>query len=99
MKKIALVLCAALALVTPMLSLADSHQKLATGEVRKIDKEAGKVTIKHGPLESLDMPAMTMVFRVKDPSLLDRMKVGDKINFAAEKMQGAFTVTKVEPVR
>ena len=45
------------------------------------------------------MPAMTMVFRVKDPSLLDRMKVGDKINFAAEKMQGAFTVTKVEPVR
>ena len=72
---------------------------MATGEVRKVDKEAGKVTIKHGPLESLGMPPMTMVFRVADPAMLDKMKEGDKINFAADKVQGAFTVIKVEPAK
>ena len=53
----------------------------AQGEVRRVDKEAGKVTIKHGPLTNLDMPAMTMVIRVKDPAMLDQMKAGDKIHF------------------
>lgn len=72
---------------------------LTSGEVRKVDKDAGKVTIKHAPLKNLGMPAMTMVFRVKDPQMLDQMKEGDKINFAAEKMNGALTVVKVEPAR
>lgn len=66
------------------------------GEVRKIDKEAGKITIKHGPLVNLDMPAMTMVFRVKDPAMLDRVKEGDKIKFVADRMNGAMTVTELE---
>ena len=72
---------------------------LAEGEVRKVDKDAGKVTIKHGPLTNLGMPAMTMVFRVKDPAMLDQMKEGDKINFAADKVNGAITVIKVEPAK
>jgi len=69
---------------------------MSAGEVRKIDKEAGKITIKHGPLLNLDMPPMTMVFRVKDPAMLDQVKPGDKINFVAEKANGALTVTQMQ---
>lgn len=72
---------------------------LSEGEVRKVDKDAGKVTIKHGPLENLGMPAMTMVFQVKDPAMLDQVKAGDKINFIAEKVGGQLTVTRVESAK
>lgn len=71
---------------------------LSEGEVRKIDKAAGKLTIKHGPLDNLGMPAMTMVFRVKDAATLDQIKPGDRIRFLAEKVDGIFTVTKLEVV-
>jgi Cu/Ag efflux protein CusF len=69
---------------------------MSDGEVRKVDKGAGKVTIKHGPLQNLDMPAMTMVFRVNDPAMLDQLNVGDKIKFAADKIDGALTVTEIQ---
>ena len=72
---------------------------LSEGEVRKVDKDAGKVTIKHGPLANLGMPAMTMVFQVKDPAMLDQVKAGDKINFIAEKVGGQYTVTRVEAAK
>jgi len=71
----------------------------SSGEVKKVDKPSGKVTIKHGPLANLGMPAMTMVFRVKDPAMLDQMKEGDKINFVAEKVNGALTVMQAEPAK
>ena len=73
-----------------------SASAMAEGEVRKVDKDAKKITIKHGPLQNLDMPAMTMVFQVKDPALLDKVKAGDKIRFDAEKVGGGFVVTKIE---
>lgn len=69
---------------------------IATGVVRKVDKAQGKLTIKHGPLANLDMPAMTMVFRVKDPAMLDRVKAGDNIHFRAERMHGVLTVTQID---
>lgn len=69
---------------------------MTQGEVRKVDKDARKITISHGPLPNLDMPAMTMVFRVKEPAMLDQVKAGDKVKFHAEKIGGAFTVTKIE---
>jgi Cu/Ag efflux protein CusF len=69
---------------------------LSDGEVRKIDKDTKKITIKHGELKNLDMPAMTMVFQVKDPALLDKAKVGDKIKFKAEKVTGGFAATEIE---
>lgn len=72
---------------------------LSEGEIRKVDKEAQKITIKHGPLANLDMPGMTMVFRVKDPGMLDKVKAGDKVKFQAEKVEGALTVTKIEPAQ
>ena len=77
----------------------DSTAPMSTGEVKKVDKSSGKVTIKHGPLDNLGMPAMTMVFRVKDPAMLDQMKEGDKINFVAEKVNGAITVIQAEPAK
>ncbi len=73
--------------------------QLADGGVRTVDKETGKVTIKHGPLVSLHMPAMTMVFRVEDPAMLDQLKAGDKINFEAAKVNGAYTVIKLETIK
>lgn len=64
-------------------------------EVRKIDKEQGKVTLRHGPIPNLDMPNMTMVFRVSDPTLLDAIKEGDKVKFTADKINGAYTITSI----
>jgi Cu/Ag efflux protein CusF len=74
-------------------------QSLADGEVRKVDKDAKKLTIKHGPIPNLDMPTMTMVYRVADPAMLDQVKAGDIIKFQAEKIDGAFTVTKIEAAK
>src|SRR4051812_323570 len=73
---------------------AAAPASMSTGEVKKVDKSAGKLTIKHGPLQNLGMDAMTMVFRVKDPVTLDQVNVGDKIRFVAEEPNGQLTVTK-----
>jgi Cu/Ag efflux protein CusF len=69
---------------------------LAEGEVRRVDKETGKITIRHGPLVKLDMPPMTMVFVAKDPAMLERVKPGDKIRFEADKVDGVYVVTRIE---
>ena len=76
----------------------DSHHPsaaLSDGEVRKVDKDAKKITIKHGPLANLDMPAMTMVFQVADPAMLEQVKAGDKVNFEAEKVGGGYRITRI----
>jgi Cu/Ag efflux protein CusF len=69
------------------------------GEVRQVDKSAGKLTIRHGEIRNLEMPAMTMVFAVKDPAILERLKEGDKIKFTADKVNGVYTVTTVEAAK
>jgi Cu(I)/Ag(I) efflux system protein CusF len=71
----------------------------AEGEVRKVDKAAGKVTIKHGWLRKIDMPPMTMGYRVKDTAMLDHLQPGDKIKFTVERAEGGFTVTGLEKVK
>jgi Cu/Ag efflux protein CusF len=88
----------AIAVALPLTVLAQGDA-MADGEVRKVDKEAKKLTIKHGPMPALLMPPMTMVFHVKDPALLDQVKPGDKVRFQAEKLGGVFTVTRIEPAR
>lgn len=75
---------------------APASAALADGEVRRIDRDAAKLTLKHGPLKNLDMPPMTMVFQVKDRALLDKVKVGDKVRFAVEQVAGAYVVTAIE---
>ncbi|GGD79114.1 copper-binding protein [Caballeronia grimmiae] len=74
---------------------ADAKHSMSHGEVKKADTAAGKLTIKHGPLENLEMDAMTMVFKVKDPAMLSQVIVGDKIDFVAEEVDGALTVTEL----
>lgn len=69
---------------------------LTEGTVKKVAQAQGKLTIRHGPLENLGMPAMTMIFRVNDPTLLGLVKPGDNIRFQAEKLNGLLTVTRLE---
>ena len=101
-----------LALLAPLpANAADDHHKpaaagstasatdMADGEVRKIDMEGGKLTLKHGDIKSLDMPGMTMVFVVKDKAMLDKLKTGDKVKFKAINDGGKFTVTEIQPAR
>jgi Cu(I)/Ag(I) efflux system protein CusF len=84
-------------------SLAEAQQvssnlapsSTSEGEIKKIDKEGGKLTIRHEELKNLGMPAMTMVFRAK-PQILEQLKQGDKVRFVAEKVNGALTVTVIE---
>jgi Cu(I)/Ag(I) efflux system periplasmic protein CusF len=73
--------------------------ELTAGEVRKVDKDNKKLTIKHGPLKNLDMPGMTMVFGVKDDAMLDKVETGAKVRFLAEKVDGKIVVTKIESAR
>ena len=69
---------------------------LAEGEVRRVDKAGGKISLKHGEIKNLDMPPMSMVFEVKDPALLNKVKVGDKIVFTADQINGAYTVMSID---
>ena len=69
---------------------APAQGTLVDGEVRKVDLDAQKITLRHGPIPNLDMPAMTMVFQVK---------AGDKVRFAADKIGGAYTVTRMETTK
>lgn len=70
---------------------------MTDGEVRRIDQETGKITIKHGEIKNLDMPGMTMVFTAKSKNLLANLKVGDKIKFAVVNEAGKFIVTDIQP--
>lgn len=72
---------------------------LAEGEVRKVDADAGKLTLRHDAIPSMNMPPMTMVYRVNDPAILDQVRTGDKVRFAMERVGGTLTVTKIEAVR
>jgi Cu(I)/Ag(I) efflux system periplasmic protein CusF len=97
------------AVLVPLAHADDAHHKGATagstsaamadGEIRKVDKDAKKITIKHGPLQGLDMPAMTMVFQVADPAMLEQVKAGDKVKFQAEKIGGGYRVTQIQPAK
>lgn len=72
---------------------------MTDAEVRKIDMEGSKITLKHADIKNLDMPGMTMVFVVKDKAMLDKLKAGDKVKFKAINDAGKFTVTEIQPVR
>ena len=72
---------------------------MVDGEVRKIDTSANKITLKHGEIKNLDMPPMTMVFQVKDPAMLEKVKAGDKVQFTVDNVNGAMTVLTLEPAK
>lgn len=72
---------------------------LTEGEVKKIDKGANKITLKHGDIKNLEMPGMTMALRVRDPALLEKLQAGDKVKFKAERVGGAILVTEIQSVK
>jgi Cu(I)/Ag(I) efflux system periplasmic protein CusF len=77
-----------------------AQSAMVDGQVTKIDESAGKITLKHGPIKKFDMgDGMTMVFRAQDPALLKQVKTGDKVKFEADKINGQFTVTKIQKAR
>ena len=97
-------LLAVLAIATPLYAQpvtppAAQASVMTEGVVRKIDAANGKITLKHGPIVNLDMPGMTMVFRVQSPELLKAVKVGDTVKFHVEDLNGAFTVTAIQAVQ
>ena len=109
MKILSSVLIASALLAGTSYSLAASHAgapmpaaasaEMTDGEIRKVDMDNKKITIKHGEIKSLDMPGMTMVFQVKDPAMLEKVKTGDKVRFKAEKAGGAIVVTEIQAVK
>jgi Cu/Ag efflux protein CusF len=88
------ILFAAVLLSPPLWAQSPSIQ----GEVTKLDKAGGRITLKHGEIKHLDMPPMTMVFRAANPKLLDGLAVGDRVRFSAERINGQYTVTAVGKV-
>jgi Cu(I)/Ag(I) efflux system periplasmic protein CusF len=76
---------------------ASASATMTSGEVRKVDTDQGKVTLKHEAITNLDMPGMTMIFRADKPEMLKDLKVGDKVRFHAESVGGAIVVTHIEP--
>ncbi len=81
----------------PMKSMPMADADMTNAEVRKVDKDAKKITLKHEAIKSLDMPGMTMVFQVKDAALLDKAQAGDKIKFKVISEGGAYVVTDIQP--
>jgi Cu/Ag efflux protein CusF len=80
--------------------MVTAQSGLIDGEVMKVDQSANKITLKHGPIRKLGMnEGMTMVFAAKDPALLNNVKAGDKVKFDAERVNGQFTVTRIEKTR
>lgn len=105
-------ICLAVLLAAPLacanLAMAHEHEgklaapanaELTDGEIKKVDKDAGKLTIKHGELKKLGMMPMTMVFKAADPAMLDQVAVGAKVRFSADKVNGVLTVTSIQVVK
>jgi Cu(I)/Ag(I) efflux system periplasmic protein CusF len=91
----------ALVLTLGLAPLAASAQTddFVNGLVTKIDESAGKITIKHGSIKKFDMEPMTMVFRAADPAMLKAVKPGDKVRFVPDRINGQFTITKIEKAK
>lgn len=100
MRKSMIAFFAALMLTATTSPPVSAQEAMVSGEVTKVDESAGKITIKHGPIKKFDMEeGMTMVFRANDPAMLKQVKPGDKIKFDADKVNGQFTVTKLEKAK
>jgi Cu(I)/Ag(I) efflux system periplasmic protein CusF len=101
MRKLPIVFISTLVLFSALLPLrAFAASDMTPGQVMKIDGSAGKITLKHGPMKKFNMDeGMTMVYQVQDPAMLSRVKVGDKVQFDADQVNGVFTVTKIQKAK
>jgi Cu/Ag efflux protein CusF len=97
MRKIAIAAVSTLVLSVMFATATVAQAPMVNGQVTRIDEAAGKITLRHGPIKKLDMnEGMTMVFRVQDPAMLKQVKVGDKVKFDADRINGQITLTKIE---
>lgn len=88
------------AFLAAMSAATSAQAEMVKGEVKKVDEAAGKITLKHGPIRSLDMDeGMTMVFRVQDPTMLKQVKVGDKVQFEAKRTASGIAITKMHQAK
>lgn len=92
-------IAALLTTVSATVALAQAVLPMTEAEVRKVDVDAKKITLKHGEIKNLGMPPMSMVFQMNDPSQLGKLKVGDKVRFTADNVNGAYTVITIETVK
>jgi Cu/Ag efflux protein CusF len=100
MRKIALAAVSILIVSFTFATVTLAQSPMVNGQVTKIDEAAGKITLKHGPIKKLDMnEGMTMVFRVQDPVMLKQVRVGDKVRFDADRVNGQITVTRIEKAK
>jgi Cu(I)/Ag(I) efflux system protein CusF len=100
MHKIALAAVSILLLSFAFATVTLAQSPMVNGQVTRIDEAAGKITLKHGPIKKLEMDeGMTMVFRVQDRAMLKQLKVGDKVKFDADRVNGQITVTKIEKAK
>jgi Cu/Ag efflux protein CusF len=99
MRKLALTVAAVLAVATGFSGAAIAQPVPADGQVTKINTKENKITLRHGPIKNLDMDSMTMVFVVKDPAMLKQVKVGDKVKFEADRVNGRLTVVKIQKAK
>lgn len=94
-----LFLCASAAFALPAPALSQAPLPVVDAEVRQVDRDTQTITLRHGDIRNIDMPAMTMVFRVKDASMLGAVKVGDKVKFSADKVDGIITIVSLEAAK
>ena len=99
MRKFAFTVAAVLAVATGFSGAAIAQPVAADGQVTKINAKENKITLRHGPIKNLDMDSMTMVFVVKDPAMLKQVKVGDKVKFEADRVNGRLTVVKMQKAK
>ena len=100
MKKIILASLTAAMFALPVFAQqAPASASMTDGEVKKVDKENKKITLKHAEIKNIDMPPMTMVFTVKDATLLEKVQAGDKVRFRAENVGGTLIVTDISPAK
>ena len=97
MRKMIIFVASVLAFSFPTFAVAQNP--MVDGVVTKIDAAQGKITLRHGPIKNLDMDAMSMVFRVQDPAMLTQLKVGDKVKFEADRVNGQITITKIQKAK
>jgi len=75
---------------------AAQAQALVSGEVKKVDKPAGRITLKHAEIKAYDMPPLTGAYKVQDPAMLDKVQVGDHVQFQLDRVNSVYTITRID---
>jgi Cu/Ag efflux protein CusF len=90
---------AAAAFVLLAASAAACAQAVVAGEVKKVDKPAGRITLKHAEIKLYDMPPLTGAYKVQDPAMLDKVQVGDRVQFTLDRVNAVYTITRIDVMK